>query len=204
VYEILYEDDRDVDVDKLTDAEVAALEKEFDAMDTLKQGYLSRFEWKKTISPSLVRSFHFSLLVLDRDGLVAYFSALAAPVEVSKVLGGREKRQDRTAKKIDPAMLALVNEQVSSIIFCLSRFKNCWFDLCVQVDSIMAMDVSGGGSRVELHEYARSQASTIVLSRASARKRFFLCVFFLLLFHLIFLFSTRGKRLSVRISGAGK
>ena len=42
VYEILYEDDRDVDVDSLTDDEVAALEKEFDAMDVYKQGYLTR------------------------------------------------------------------------------------------------------------------------------------------------------------------
>lgn len=41
-YEILYEDDRDGDVDKLTAAEVAKLEREFDQMDVKKAGVLTR------------------------------------------------------------------------------------------------------------------------------------------------------------------
>lgn len=41
-YEILYEDDRDVDVDNLTDEEIANLEKEFDGMDVYKAGVLTR------------------------------------------------------------------------------------------------------------------------------------------------------------------
>ena len=97
VYEILYEDDRDVDVDNLTDAEVAKLEKDFDEMDVLKQGFLSK--------EGLTRYFtdQYDRHVRDREG------------GIDRIL--QPGRKDRGAKRLDPGILEHINSQVAVSYF---------------------------------------------------------------------------------------
>jgi len=102
VYEILYEDDRDVDVDQLTDAEVAKLEKEFDDMDVLKQGYLSK--------EGLTRYFtdQYERHMRDREG------------GIDRIMQ-QPGRKDRGAKRLDPGVLEHINSQVA-----VSLFRSCF------------------------------------------------------------------------------
>lgn len=105
VYEILYEDDRDVDVDNLTDAEVAKLEKEFDEMDVLKHGFLSREGLTRFFTDQCDRQLR------DREGTI---DRIMAPGGAAGAGGGRK---DRGAKRLDPGILEHVTSQVNVSVF---------------------------------------------------------------------------------------
>lgn len=161
VYEILYEgkdapfvllllilatDDRDADVDRLTEAEAKELEDEFDEMDTLKHGYLSReglvryfsdlYEKNVSVAP-------FVVVVLLR----VCFQARNMTSNAVSVLGGGSRR-DRGAKRIDAKVLEQIN---------------------AEADEIMKMDVAGSG-RIEVHEFARARAADVVVRRTTNRR----------------------------------
>ncbi len=74
-------------------------------MDTLKQGYLSRFEYDHC-------SFEVFSKFFRRDGLLAYFTT---QVEKNTKEGSIDKimgRRDRGAKRLDPGVVTLINSQV--------------------------------------------------------------------------------------------
>lgn len=99
VYEILYEDDRDVDVDNLTDAEIASLEKQFDDMDMLKQGFLTRDGLKKYFTEQYFQ------LQRDREGSLEKIMS-------SGTLSRNRKPKVGTPVKMDAAGEEYVRNQV--------------------------------------------------------------------------------------------
>lgn len=98
--------------------QVAKLEAEFDSMDVLKQGYLSRF----FIRFLCVILFVGLLFLGCRDGLVSYFTA---QYEKNSKEGSLDKlmgRRDRGAKRLDPGAIDLINAQVEVRFLSFSFF----------------------------------------------------------------------------------
>lgn len=103
-YEILYEDDRDGDVDKLTPAEVAKLEREFDQMDVKKTGFLTREGLTDFFTERYLQQKR------DREGKV---DKILATGLVSKA----RKTPLKDAMKLDAQGVAWVEEQVEGIMY---------------------------------------------------------------------------------------
>ncbi len=105
-YEILYEDDRDGDVEQLTPAEVAKLEAEFNRMDVEKKGFLTREGVTRYFSEAYAQQ------VRDREGQVD-------KIMRSGVLSNSRKVAIGANMKLDPDARAHVKEQVRGVDVCV-------------------------------------------------------------------------------------
>lgn len=184
-YEILYEDDRDIDVDRLSPEQVVKMEADFDAMGTCVRAcvrvcFFVFWVCADSCAGPDVKKEGF----LTRQGLTEYFTERCLQrqrdregrldkILSSGVLSKSRKVKISSAMKVcPPSVLAVPHSR------CVQLDENSLAEVQEAVDRIMGMDITGNG-RVELHEYARACAASLAIERSSLSRQ-----------------SERGKRMS--------